>query len=175
MNKPHDDNEEALDELPSKSQLKRESQQLVKIGDAIIQLKPDEIQSLDLPDELAEAITVARKIKSNSGLKRQRLYIGKLLRNTDHEAIEARLNKIIHRHDTNTAAFKRLEAWRDRLIDGDKQVLGEIINACNTVDRQHIHQLTRHAQQELSQGKPPASARKLFRYLQQLQDDTQSI
>ncbi|HHO58849.1 MAG TPA: DUF615 domain-containing protein [Thiotrichales bacterium] len=162
------DNAETL--LPSKTQLKREAHQLVQLGQDILKLKHEEIESLNLPDELAVAIDTALKIKSNAGLKRQRLYIGKLLRHLDHEAIEQQLNKIRHRHDTNTAAFKRLESWRERLIDGDNQVLSEIIERHYDVDRQHIHQLVRKARQEKEREKPPASARKLFRYQQQLED-----
>ncbi len=157
--------------LPSKSQLKRDSQQLVKLGEDILSLKKDEITALELPDELDSAIHTALKIKSNAGLKRQRLYIGKLLRNLDHESISTRVNKIKHRHDTNTAAFKRLENWRNDLITGDNSVLSEIIDHFHDVDRQHINQLVRSARQELSKNKPPSSARKLFRYLQELEDN----
>ncbi len=164
----HDDSEE--ERPPSKSQLKRESHQLVKLGEAIAALKKEEIAALELPEELDDAIQTALKIKSNAGLKRQRLYIGKLLRNADHESIEKQVNKIKHRHDTNTATFKRLENWRNKLLEGDNKVLSEIIQRYHDVDRQHIHQLVRSAKQEQAKDKPPASARKLFRYLQELED-----
>ena len=111
---------EHLYDGPSKTQLKRESHHLVDVGEEILKLSSEDIRSLQLPDELDEAITTALKIKSRSGLKRQRLYIGKLLRSMDSEEIEARLRKIQHRHDTNTAQFKRLEKWRDSLIENDK-------------------------------------------------------
>ncbi len=170
MNDPVDDNQDTLDTLPSKSQRKRESHALVKMGETICQLKTDEIRSLELPDELDEAVQVARKIRSNSGLKRQRQYIGKLLRHADHEQIAIRLNKIKHRHDTNTAAFKRLENWRNRLVEGDRQVLTELLTHYPDLDRQHVHQLARQALRERQKAQAPAAARKLFRYLQQLED-----
>jgi len=172
---PYNDNlnNDETDQLPpSKTRLKHEAHQLVKLGEAILKLKKDEIKKLNLPDELDEAIHTALKIKSHSGLKRQRLYIGKLLRNIDHEAIAIQLNKLKHRHDTNTAAFKRLESWRDRLVEGDNQVMSELFGHFPELDRQHIHQLVRHAHQEQKKNKPPASARKLFRYLQSLQDSS---
>jgi len=163
--------DEPLYDGPSKSQLKRDSQHLIDVGEEILKLSHEEINSLHLPDELDEAIATALKIKSRSGLKRQRLYIGKLLRSVDNEAIEAQLRKIQHRHDTNTAHFKRLERWRDSLIDNDKATLGEVIAYYPGINRQHINQLIRAAQQEKQQDKPPAASRKLFKYLRELEDD----
>jgi len=155
---------------PSKSQLKRDSHHLIDVGEEILKLSHEDIRSLNLPDELDEAISTALKIKSRSGLKRQRLYIGKLLRSIDSEAIEIQLRKIQHHHDTNTAHFKRLEKWRDSLIDNDKITLNEVISRYPGIDRQHINQLIRAAHQEKQQNRPPAASRKLFKYLRELED-----
>ena len=163
--------EEVQYDGPSKSQLKRDSQHLIDVGEEILKLSHEDIRSLHLPDELEEAIATALKIKSRSGLKRQRLYIGKLLRSIDSEAIESQLRKIQHRHDTNTAHFKRLEKWRDSLIDNDKTILNEVISHYPEIDRQHINQLIRSAHQEKQRNKPPAASRKLFKYLRELEDN----
>lgn len=164
-------NEDDLYDGPSKSQLKRDSQHLIDVGEEILKLSHDDIRSLQLPDELSEAVSTALKIKSRSGLKRQRLYIGKLLRAMDSEEIEAQLRKIQHRHDTNTAHFKRLEKWRDSLIDNDKATLNEVISHYPEIDRQQINQLIRAAHQEKQKNKPPAASRKLFKYLRELEDE----
>ena len=161
---------EELYDGPSKSQLKRESHHMVDVGEEILKLSSEDIRSLQLPDELDAAIATALKIKSRSGLKRQRLYIGKLLRSMDSEAIEVQLRKIQHRHDTNTAQFKRLEKWRDSLVDNDKQALNDVIEHFPDIDRQHINQLIRAAHQEKQRGKPPAASRKLFKYLRDLEE-----
>jgi len=167
------DDQEELYDGPSKSQVKRDCHQLVDLGEKILKLKAEEIRSLELPDTLEEAVKTALKISSRSGLKRQRQYIGKLLRSLDNEEIEQRIRKIQHRHDTNTAQFKRLERWRDRLIDNDKDVMNEIISRHPEIDRQHINQLTRAAHQEKKRDKPPAASRKLFKYLSELEDSSQ--
>ncbi len=159
---------------PSKSQIKRDCHHLLDLGEEILKLKAEEIRSLELPDELENAVKTALKISSRSGLKRQRQYIGKLLRSLDNEVIEQKIRKIQHRHDTNTAQFKRLEKWRDRLIDNDKDVLNEIISRFPDIDRQHINQLIRAAHQEKTREKAPAAARKLFKYLRDLEDSKQS-
>jgi ribosome-associated protein len=171
FNSTNKDDDGEVNYEPSKSQVKRECQHLLDVGDEILKLKLEEIHSLDLPVELEEAISTALKIKSRSGLKRQRQYIGKLLRSIDSETIEAQLKIIQHRHDTNTAQFKRLEKWRDKLIDNDKTVLNEVITRFPEIDRQYINQLIRAAHQEKKRNKPPAAARKLFKYLSELEDD----
>ncbi len=170
-NNYEDTDEETQYDGPSKSQLKRDSQHLIDVGEEILKLSQEDIRSLQLPDELSDAVTTALKIKSRSGLKRQRLYIGKLLRAMDSEEIETQLRKIQHRHDTNTAHFKRLEKWRDSLIDNDRATLNEVISHYPEIDRQHINQLIRAAHQEKQKNKPPAASRKLFKYLRDLEDN----
>jgi ribosome-associated protein len=170
-NESHIDEDEELYSGPSKSQVKRDCLHLLDVGDEILKLSQEDRNTLDLPAELEEAISTALKIKSRSGLKRQRQYIGKLLRTIESENIEVQLNKILHRHDTNTAHFKRLEKWRDQLIDNDKETLNEVIAHYPDIDRQHINQLIRIANQELKQDKPPAAARKLFKYLRELEEN----
>jgi len=161
-----DDNTE--EEWVSKSQKKRDCDAMQRIGDKLLKLKPDELALINLPAELEDALNEAHRIHSNSALKRQRQYLGKLIRNCDSEKIEKQLNNVIHRNDTNTAQFKKIERWRDRLIDNDTQVLGEIIQQHPALDRQHIHNLVRQAAKEESANKPPAASRKLFKYLREL-------
>ena len=155
---------------PSKSEAKRECHHLTDMGDEILKLSAEDRQILELPDTLDEAIDLALRIKTRSGKKRQRRYIGKLLRSIDRTAIETNLKKIQHRHDINTDQFKQLEQWRDKLIDNDKQTLNQIIAQYPAIDRQHINQLIRAAHQEKKREKPPAAARKLFKYLRELQN-----
>jgi ribosome-associated protein len=171
LDKSKMDEDEEIYSGPSKSQVKRDCHHLLDVGDTILKLSQEDRNTLGLPAQLEEAIATAHKIKSRSGLKRQRQYIGKLLRSIDSEGIEEQLNKIMHRHDTNTAPFKRLEKWRDQLIDNDKETLDEVIARYQDIDRQHINQLIRIAGQELKQNKPPAAARKLFKYLRDLEEN----
>lgn len=165
MKKTGDNTEE---EWVSKSQRKRECDTLQKISDRLLKLKPEELALIDLPDELEAALQEAHRINSNSALKRQRQYLGKIMRSCDSDSIENQLNSIIHRNDTNTAHFKKIERWRDRLIENDKEVLGEIIRRHPALDRQHVHNLVRQATKEASANKPPAASRKLFKYLREV-------
>lgn len=153
---------------PSKSQVKRECDALQKLGEDLIDMKQSELDALNLPEILDDALRTARKIQSRGGLKRQRQYIGKIMRQIDSEELKRQVENLQHRHDTNSAHFRKIERWRDRLLEDDKTALSEIIDIYPEIDRQHINQLIRQAKRELLQEKPPTSARKLFKYLRDL-------
>lgn len=153
---------------PSKSQVKRECDALQKLGEDLIDMKQSELDALNLPEILDDALHTARKIQSRGGLKRQRQYIGKIMRQINSEELKRQVEHLQHRHDTNSAHFRKIERWRDRLLEDDKTALSEIIDIYPEIDRQHINQLIRQAKRELLQEKPPTSARKLFKYLRDL-------
>lgn len=153
---------------PSKSQVKRECDALQKLGEDLIDMKQSELDAMNLPEILDDALRTARKIQSRGGLKRQRQYIGKIMRQIDSEEIKKQVEHLQHKHDTNSAHFRKIERWRDRLLEEDKTALSEIIDAYPEIDRQHVNQLIRQAKRELQQEKPPTSARKLFKYLRDL-------
>ena len=152
----------------SKSQRKRECSALQKIGDRLLKLSPEQLALIDLPPELNDALNEAHHIRSNSALKRQRQYVGRIMRSCDSKKIEQQLNALIHKHDTNTAQFKKLEKWRERLIAHDTEVMTEIIDELPDLDRHHVHNLARQASKEASADKPPAASRKLFKYLREM-------
>ncbi len=158
------------DEWVSKSQRKRDCDAQQKISDRLLKLPADQLALIALPDDLEDALKEAHRIRSNSALKRQRQYLGKIMRGIDSTRIERQLNAVIHRNDTNTAQFKKLEKWRDRLVENDRQVLGEIIAQYPELDRHHVHNLVRQAAKEAAADRPPAAARKLFRYLRELSE-----
>jgi len=158
------------DQEQSKSEAKRECRHLTDLGEEILKLRPDERRTLDLPETVEDAIEFALTINSRGAAKRQRMRIGKLLRSMDPEVLEAGLKKIRQGHDSKTARFKRLEAYRDQLIDNDKQVLSELIDQYPDIDRQHINQLIRAARRERKAERPPVAARKLFKYLRGLDE-----
>jgi 5-(carboxyamino)imidazole ribonucleotide mutase len=76
---------------PSKSARKRAALAAQKLGEELVLLKDPELQALDLPEPLTEAVRAARSIRSRAASARQRQYIGKLMREIDPEPIVAAL------------------------------------------------------------------------------------
>lgn len=165
-NTPFEDEEEII--FVSKSQLKRESHALQALGEELVGLPAAKLAKIPMPDELAEAVSLARRIKARGGLKRQLQYIGKIMRNIDAEPIEKALDEIKSAAGKEAAKFHRLEQWRDRLVTEGDAALEQLLEEFPNADRQHLRQLTRNAQREAAKNKSPKSAREIFRYLRDL-------
>ncbi len=165
----HDDDEL---ELPkSKSQIKREMNALQDLGAEIVKLPPKDLAKIPLPDDLAEAIHHARDIRSHGALRRQMQFIGRLMRNVNPESIQQALDAIRLSGHQSTAHFHAIEQWRDRLINEGQPALDEFIGQYPQTDRQQLRQLMLNANKEAKQGKPPKSARNLFRMLREILDE----
>lgn len=160
-----DYDDEYEEQAPSKSQIKREMHALQDMGKALSELTPSQLAGIDVPDEVREAITELLRIRSNEAKRRQLQYIGKLMRKVDTDQLAADLESIRTQGTLSVQRQHLIEQWRDRMLDGDKQAVGDFIDAYPQVDIQHLRQLVRQALKEKSQQKAPAHARKLFRYL----------
>ena len=79
---------------PSKSARKREYLRLQKLGEELIKLRAADLDALPLDEELRDAVVEAKGIRSHSALRRQKQYIGKLMRRCDPEPLRAALAKI---------------------------------------------------------------------------------
>jgi len=84
-----------VDDLkPSKSARKREYIALQKLGEELITLNASDLDSLPLDDSLREAVLQARQMKAHGALRRQKQYIGKLMRHIDPEPVRSELAKL---------------------------------------------------------------------------------
>ena len=82
---------------PSKSARKREYLALQKLGEELISLKQSDLRSLPLEEDLLEAVSEASQIKAHGALRRQKQYIGKLMRHIDPEPLRDELAKLRRR------------------------------------------------------------------------------
>ncbi|HKJ07753.1 MAG TPA: ribosome biogenesis factor YjgA [Gammaproteobacteria bacterium] len=160
-----DDPEHAI---PSKSQRKRDAQALQGLGEQLVALPAAQLEALDLPEPLREAVGFARTMDARGARKRQIKFIARLLRETDAEPIRAAL-EALHRQDRQQAQrFQRLEALRERLLTDGDEALAEFLRAHPHADHQHLRRLVRQARLERERDGAPRSARALFRLLREL-------
>jgi ribosome-associated protein len=82
------------DSKPSKSARKREHLALQKLGEELITLRESDLLSLSLDEELIDAVLEARQIKSHGALRRQKQYIGKIMRQIDPEPVRVALERV---------------------------------------------------------------------------------
>jgi len=67
---------------------------LQKLGEELIALKESDLRQIGLDEGLLEAVLDARQIKSHSALRRQKQYIGKIMRHVDPEPIRAAMTRL---------------------------------------------------------------------------------
>ena len=157
-------------EEKSKTQVKRELHALVDLGERLTTLKPDLLNRLPLTDGLRRALADAPKHTANIARKRHILFIGKLMRDQDIDAILTLIDQLDASTRQYNERFHGLERWRDRLLGGDDSVLESFVGDYPEADRQHLRQLIRQAQHEAAQSKPPAARRELFKYIRELDE-----
>lgn len=161
----HDDQDEI-----SKSQRKRDLQDLKKLGMALLEFSDDALRQLMLPDVLLDAIRTAKGIHSNGARKRQMQYIGKLMKEIDAAPVRQAIEDRNRQHDTHSREFHQLETLREQLLmDGDG-ALPAVLAQFPHADRQHLRKLVRQARREHETRQPPRAFRLLFRYLRELQN-----
>jgi len=155
----------------SKSQRKREMDELKSLGMELLEFSDDALRQLQLPEVLLEALRTGKRITSNNARKRQIQYIGKLLKDIDATPLHAAVDARNHQHATHTREFHQLEELRDKLILEGDQALPALLALFPRTDRQHLRKLIRQARREQETRQPPRAARLLFRYLRELQEE----
>src|SRR5579859_319206 len=133
---------------PSKSARKRAAHAAQDLGEELIRMRDGDLDSLDLPETLVDAVREARRITSRGGLARQRQYIGKLMRDIDLEPIRAFLDSRHKLDAQETERFKRVEEWRERLITEGAPALEELERWRPGLDRDEWASRLSAAQQE---------------------------
>jgi ribosome-associated protein len=157
------------DGIISKSQIKREAEAAQVVGERLITLRQEQLEQLDLPEKLYEAVILAKRLDSNGAIRRQKQYIGKIMRTIELEPIQAQLDDWDGRNRADNAKFHQLERWRERLLVDDN-ALGDLMKTYPELDMQHTRTLIRNARKEQAASKPPKSSRELFQYLRTLAD-----
>lgn len=153
---------------PSRTELKKESAELQKLGEALLTLRADLMERLALPENLLTALDELRRISNFEGRRRQLQYVGKLMRGLEPEtqaAIRAALDEQRSGSAQQTLALHAAEKWRDDLIASD-DALQPWLQAHPDTDVQQLRALIRQArkdgtptQDEVSRGEAPRRGR----------------
>ncbi|MFO7541498.1 MAG: ribosome biogenesis factor YjgA [Thiobacillus sp.] len=156
---------------PSKSQLKREVEALQELGEVLVKLPDAQFKRIELPEELRTAVAACRRITQNGALRRQKQYIGKLMRNVDPAPIQAQIDVFNGVSAAANAKLHQAEKWRDKLI-ADNEALTLFLNNHPDVDVTHLRQLIRNAREEALRNKPPKAFREIFKVIRDVMQDT---
>ncbi|MGD9332710.1 MAG: ribosome biogenesis factor YjgA [Desulfobacterales bacterium] len=152
----------------SRTQKKKEDRALQKLGEALLSISPDQLAKVEMPQELAEAVRQGRHMTQHGARRRHLQYIGALMRQVEVAPIRNALANIRRGDDQNLRLYKKLEGWREALLEGDPAVVEDVLAQCPTAERQRLLQLVRNARKASGTPKAVKSSRMLFRYLRQI-------
>ncbi len=153
------------DDRPSRTRLKKEANALQDLGVALAELPPQALDALALPDKLRRALAELGEIRSHGALRRQRQYVGKLMRDVDPEPLRQALEAARQPARDEAKQFRAAEAWRQRLLDDGDQALDAFTEAFPGADRESLSRCAADA----VAGRPGAS-RRLFRQVREAMD-----
>ena len=145
----------------SRTDLKRESTELQKVGEDLLTLRADLMARLDLSEKLKDAVVEAKRITNFEGKRRQMQYIGKMMRRLEPATLEA-VRTTLHEQNNGSAqdnlVLHMAETWRDRLV-ADEDAFGEWISQYPDTDSQQLRALTRQARKDAKPEKPAEAVR----------------
>lgn len=160
------DDHEFDEEWVSKTRRKREMEELQALGAQLPELNKDQLAKVPMSDILRAAVEEARRLPPRcEAIRRQLQYIGRLMRSEDADEIQTAVDRFEAGKQAHLQVFHKLERWRDRLVLGDNTDLEAYLAEDSDADIQYLRQLIRNAKKEASLDKPPAAAKKLFKYL----------
>ncbi|MDZ4098351.1 MAG: ribosome biogenesis factor YjgA [Methylophilaceae bacterium] len=151
----------------SKTKRKAEMDALQELGVKLTELPNDKLTKLDLPERLLEAVKETKRITANGALRRQRQYLGSLMREVETAPIIDQLKRWEGKHTEENAHFHQLERLRTRLLE-DESSLSAFLNDYPQTDSQQIRTLIRNHHREMAANKPPKSSRELFKLLREI-------
>jgi ribosome-associated protein len=156
-------------EFVSRTKKKEQVEELQRLGAALIELPPAQLDTLALPAILLAAVREAQRLTSHGALRRQVQFIGKVMRKIDAEPVRAAIAEINGQTAAGRARHQRLEQLREQLI-GDDAALTAFASEQPGADLQAMRALIRNARREIAEGKPPRAQRELFRVLREALD-----
>lgn len=160
------------DDWVSKTQRKRECDGVLELGEKLITLNKEELAQITMDDELRSAIEEAQRITAHSALKRQKHFIAKVMRGLQDDTLEPQLERVLHKDDIYNSQFKRMEKWRDTIIENGDRGINTFVEEYPLADRSHLRQLVRNAAKEKKNDKPPAAYRQIFKYIREVIDES---
>ena len=161
---PEDEESAFADDLrPSKSALKRQMHDLQDLGEALAEMPASRLETIEMPELLREALLALKKTKSHEGGRRQRQYVGKLIRLADPEPLREAVAAFKLGHAQDSLRLHETERWRDELMANDEAITRWAAEHPES-DLQQLRNLVRNARKDL-QTPPEQRHGRAFREL----------
>jgi ribosome-associated protein len=158
------------DEFISKTRRKRQMSELQDVGAALVRLSPEQIARLGLPERLRDAVLDCKRLTKHEAIRRQKQYIGRLMRDVDAGPIVEQLNALESPSRQQTALLHVVEAWRDEMLR-DPTAIDRFAREFPHADAHRLRVLTSAAGEERKAKRAPKHFRELFHLINTIVQD----
>ena len=166
MKQPQEQNEEIRPD--SKTRRKKDMIGLQKLGEDLTTLNKKQLAKLSLPETLLAAIRETERIPNSNEAKRRHLqYIGRVMRDCDHELIQTQLDQMRTPDIAQVRRAQSIERWGERLLAGGEDAINDFITAHPVAERQTLRQIQRnyHGVANHDENETRVHRRKLLDYI----------
>jgi len=162
------------DEQPSKSQLKREANEILDLASQLGETAESSLAALPLAENIRDAVWQLKKITANSARKRQLHFLAKLLRKNSDDVVAIKEALALQQVSSLTATRLQheCEQWRDRLLDASpeqsSQALTQFASEYSDADLQSLRQKIRSCRKDMQQDPHSTNSAKVVRQKREL-------
>ncbi len=138
----HDDLDDFEDGL-SKTEQKKAMERLQALGERLAEQPMARLKKMPLSETLIVALDELRRLKSHEAVRRQKQYIGKLMRDENEEAILNVLNPL-----ANPTLNRQMELLVERLLTQGDPAINDAVRKYPAAERHTLRQHVRSALKE---------------------------
>lgn len=141
-------NEDGLVIRTNKEEEKRIREAIKDFVKELLKLPNAKYADLPMDNTLKAALEEGKRL-TNNAFKRHLSFIVRLVHEQNFEEIQSAYERIHHPYRNDPSKIREIEHYRDRLIDGDKTVINELLGKFAEVDIQYLRQLARNVNKEI--------------------------
>ena len=154
-------------ELPSKTRLKQEADDLQQLGQRLTGYSSSVLRKLSLSEVLISAIEEFNRLPNSFGARRRQLqFIGKLMRDLDYAEIVKAIDDMESSHLRKKKKPSEASQLCDRILESGDPEINAALERYPQLERQTMRQLVREHNRATGSGRDKFKA-KLQNYLQQ--------
>ena len=138
------ENEVQKEELPSRTRLKKEANEMQALGEQLLEFKTTDLNKIPLPDRVRSAIAEYNRLPNSHGArKRQKQYIGKVMRDCDGVEIKKAISALQTPIPARPQKRNLIAELVEMVIENGDEGINRILAEQPVLQRQVLRQLHR--------------------------------
>ena len=149
-------------EFESRTQKKHFAHSMVDLAHKLAEMKHSDMILLPISEQIIDSVVASKKITSHIARKRHFQFIGKLLLNSDHEAVIQAMEDKSKQHEAGLIRQPFISHWSEKVIENDN-IIDQLYETHEFTDIQALRQLVRMVKKQ--KGDTKKQKRKLFEHI----------